>query len=72
MTDFKLRPLHRQRSRRVATRQVLDQQELAAHFGVPLEQVRDALEAAAWDYHEDAGGRLWASVPKALLDTRNP
>lgn len=69
VSDFKLRPLHRQRTRRTPTRRVLDQNELAAHFGVEPGEVRSALEAVGWDYHEDAAGRIWASVPKALLET---
>lgn len=69
VSDFKLRPLHRQRTRRTPTRRVLDQTELAAHFGVEPGEVRCALEAVGWDYHEDAAGRIWASVPKALLES---
>jgi hypothetical protein len=69
VSDFKLRPLHRQRTRRTPTRRVLDQTELAAHFGVEPGEVKRALEAVGWDYHEDAAGRIWASVPKTLLET---
>jgi hypothetical protein len=36
--------------------------ELAAHFDVPQHQLKAALEAAGWKFHEDANGALWASV----------
>jgi len=36
--------------------------ELAAHFGVAETQVKTALLAAGWNFHEDANGALWASV----------
>jgi len=70
--EFRLRPLHRQRTRRRATRSVLDENELAHHFGVALTELKAALERAGWDYHEDAAGRFWASVPHELLDKREP
>jgi hypothetical protein len=59
--DFRLRPLHRQRRSRRRTVQVLNQAELAECFGVPHDQVRDALLAAGWQFHEDSTGALWAT-----------
>lgn len=63
MAVFDAPRLHRQRRSRRRTVQVLDQGELADRFGVTPDQVRDALIAAGWDFHEDANGRLWA-VPQ--------
>jgi len=56
-----MRRLHRQRRRRVAPI-IMNQSELAAYFGVPECQVKAALQAASWNFHEDANGALWASV----------
>ena len=62
MTHFKLRPLHRQRRRRRSTVRVLDHSELANELGVAERDLKTALDEAGWRYHEDANGRLWASV----------
>ncbi len=77
MPRLKLRPLHRQRSRRRNSARVLDEQELARCLGIDgtaanrHAALKRALADAGWDYHEDAGGRLWASVPAAELERRN-
>lgn len=55
--------LHRQRKGRRKTVRVMDQEELAVHFGVAADAPDDlqmALEQAGWPYHEDATGRLWS------------
>ncbi len=72
MTGFKLRPLHRQRRRRHATVRVLDHAELAAEFRVAEDELKAALDAAGWRYHEDANGRLWASVTEVPPDRKTP
>ena len=58
--DRLIRPLHRQRGRHRTTR-VLDQDELAARFGVPLEALASRLDAEGWRYHRDSAGRIWAT-----------
>ncbi len=60
-TRLAMRRLHRQRRRRAAPT-IMNQAELAAHFSVPESQVKAALQAASWNFHEDANGALWASV----------
>ena len=67
MTTFKLRKLHRQRTRRRNTAKILDHGELARLLDVPEDQLQAAIELAGWDYHRDARGRLWASLPESLL-----
>jgi len=57
------RRLHRQRRGRRRTVQVLDHGELASRFGVRPDELKAALIAAGWDFHEDANGLLWA-VPQ--------
>lgn len=71
-TDFKLRPLHRQRTRRRAQVRILDQRELAEHFGVDESKLKVTLRAAGWRYHEDAAGQLWASMPPEQARATNP
>lgn len=71
-TDFKLRPLHRQRTRRRAPVRILDQRELAEHFRVDESELKQALKAAGWRYHEDAAGQLWASMPPEQARATNP
>ena len=63
MAVFDAPRLHRQRRSRRPTVQVLDDAELAEHFGVEPADLKPALMAAGWDFHEDANGRLWA-VPQ--------
>jgi len=57
--------LHRQRRRRRNPATVLDQRELAQLLEVPEQQLKKALIGAGWKYHEDAMGRIWASVSEA-------
>jgi hypothetical protein len=61
MTDFKLRPLHRQRSRRRKAVAVLDQAELAERLEVTVDAVKAKLIELDWSYHEDSVGNLWAT-----------
>lgn len=62
--DKLIRPLHRQRGRHRTVR-VLDQQELADHFRVPVEALPQTLEAAGWRYHQDSAGMIWATDQSA-------
>jgi hypothetical protein len=57
--------LHRQRKGRRKTVVVLNRDELADYFEVAHDQVRTALIAANWSFHEDANGGLWASAQAA-------
>ena len=41
---------------------ILDQAEIADLFAIPESQVKEALDAAGWRYHEDANGAIWASA----------
>ncbi len=59
MSDFKLRPLHRRRSRRKPV-SVLNHAELAERFGVAHEEVKGKLLELGWRFHEDSSGGLWA------------
>ena len=52
--------LHRQRKGRRKTVTVLNHAELGERFKVDEDQLKQALIAAGWDYHEDANGQLWA------------
>ncbi len=61
MTDFKLRPLHRQRSRRRKAVAVLDRAELAERLEVTVDAVKAKLIELDWSYHEDSVGNLWAT-----------
>ena len=54
--------LHRQRKGRRRAVTVMDHEELATHFGVEPDQLKSVLIEAGWPFHEDAAGRLWASV----------
>lgn len=54
--------LHRQRKGRRRKVRVMNHDELAAHFGVEHDQLKPALIEAGWPFHEDAAGKLWASV----------
>ena len=63
-------PLHRRRKGRRRTVTVMNQAELARHFQVPEDAVRDALIDAGWPFHEDANGGLWAVAPE-LARPRN-
>jgi hypothetical protein len=58
--DKLIRPLHRQRGRHRTVR-VLDQQELADLFAVPVAALPQTLEAAGWRYHQDSAGMIWAT-----------
>ena len=61
MTDDKLiRPLHRQRGRHRTVR-VLGEEELVELLGVPAEQLPARLQALGWRFHQDGGGRVWAT-----------
>ncbi|NIP15730.1 MAG: hypothetical protein GWM88_13825 [Pseudomonadales bacterium] len=62
MKDFRIRPLHRQRTVRRSRVQVLDQQELAELLGVPIEGLRNELDKRGWSYHLDSAGNLWATL----------
>jgi hypothetical protein len=57
--------LHRQRKGRRKTVTVLNRDELADYFEVAHDQVKTALIAANWSFHEDANGGLWASAQAA-------
>jgi hypothetical protein len=59
-------PLHRQRKGRRRPVKVMNHAELAAHFGVEQDQLKAALIEAGWSFHEDAAGKLWASVEGEL------
>ena len=63
MSDFRIRPLHRQRTGRRRPVEVLNQRELAERLGVPLDELRARLDALGWAYHVDSAGALWATVP---------
>ncbi len=58
--DRLIRPLHRQRGRH-RTARVLDQDELAARFGIAADAVPSHLDALGWRYHQDSTGRIWAT-----------
>lgn len=58
--DRFIRPLHRQRGRHRTTR-VLDQEELAARFGVTADALASRLDELGWRYHRDSTGRIWAT-----------
>ena len=61
--DFKIhQKLHRQRRGRRKSVTILNQAEIANLFAIPESQVKEALDAAGWRYHEDANGAIWASV----------
>jgi len=62
--DKLIRPLHRQRGRHRPAR-VLDQQELAVLFDVPVDALSATLDAAAWRYHRDSAGMIWATDQSA-------
>jgi hypothetical protein len=66
MTEFRIRPLHRQRQRRRRAVRVLDHGELAALLGVEPEHVKAELEARGLPWHEDSAGNLWACAPPDL------
>lgn len=61
MSDFKLRPLHRQRSRRRTPVAVFNHEELAARLEVTVDEVKAKLVELGWSFHEDSGGNLWAT-----------
>ena len=63
MREFKIRPLHRQRTGRRPRVKVLDQNELADLLNVPVSELREELDRRGWPYHVDGSGRLWASAP---------
>jgi len=63
VSGFKVTPLHRRRKGRRKRVAVLNQDELADLLDVPLSELRAALEAAGWRYHEDSTGGLWATPP---------
>ena len=62
MRDFRIRPLHRQRTGRRPRVRVLDQNELADWLGVPIEELRNELDKRGWSYHLDSAGKLWATL----------
>jgi hypothetical protein len=64
MKDFRIRPLHRQRTGRRPRVRVLDQNELAELLHVPVAELRKALDARGWSYHVDSTGNLWATLPE--------
>ncbi len=63
MRDFKVRPLHRQRTGRRPRVEVLNENELADLLKVPIGEVRSELDRRGWSYHVDSADRLWASLP---------
>lgn len=62
MSDFRIRPLHRQRRRRKRVA-VLNQDELADLLDVPLADLRARLDELGWRYHQDSSGALWGTPP---------
>lgn len=64
---FRLRKLHRSRTRRVSTVAVLNEAELCANFGCSPESLEGVLRSHALRWHSDSNGQRFASVPKSLL-----
>jgi len=56
-----LRPLHRQRRRRQTRFIVLGNDDLAAHFSVPLCELQAHMERHNLPFHKDSRGNMWAS-----------
>lgn len=63
MSDFRIRPLHRQRSGRRKRVTVLNQEELAELLDVSVTDLRARLDELGWRYHQDSAGALWATPP---------
>jgi hypothetical protein len=59
--DFRIRPLHRQRSGARKSVRVLDQDELAALLGTDRADVGKRLDELGWRYHQDSAGHIWAT-----------
>jgi hypothetical protein len=57
-----LRPLHRQRTRRVARSRVLNSAELALHFDTVQAGLEGYLIEHHIPFHKDSRGEIWASV----------
>ncbi len=56
-----LRPLHRQRTRRRRTAQIMSAPELAEQFTIAERDLEDHLRANDIPYHKDSQGMIWAS-----------
>jgi hypothetical protein len=63
VSEFKIRPLHRRRTRRRKRVAVLNQQELAELLNVSVADLADVLDELGWRYHRDSAGALWATPP---------
>ena len=66
MTDFRLRPMHRQRKGRRKRVTVLNHKQLAELLDVPLSEVKAKLDALGCRYHQDSAGALWAKPPEQV------
>ncbi len=63
MSEFKIRPLHRRRTKRRKRVSVLNQQELAELLSVSILNLAGVLDELGWRYHRDSAGALWATPP---------
>ena len=65
MSDFRIRPLHRQRNRRRKPVTVLGQSELAELLDIPECEVKTTLQQLGSGYHEDSSGKVW-TTPRSI------
>jgi hypothetical protein len=68
VSEFKIRPLHRRRTRRRKRVSVLNQQELAELLSVSIADLKGVLDELGWRYHQDSEGALWATPPDQPTD----
>jgi hypothetical protein len=66
--SFRVRPLHRLRSRRRKSVQVLNQDELARLLGIDSQDVGNRLDELGWRYHRDSAGCIWATEQEMPRD----
>ncbi len=67
---FRLRKLHRSRTRRASTVAVLNEAELCANFDCRPDELESTLRGHSLQWHKDSSGQRFASVPKTLLARR--
>lgn len=65
--SFRLRKLHRSRTRRASTMAVLNEAELCKQFECDPDELEQTLSALALQWHKDSSGQRFASVPKSML-----